>query len=152
MNKKIIFILLSFIVVALGGWYYFSVIKKPKVEPAPVVREQPKPAPIPKEEPVTPFTEGEISLKENSSSKIGDLVFSVLKIYDSRCPVGVQCIWAGELKADVLAEFGGQTGTTTVTAGKEPVSLIGLMIEASSSDQVAPGTQPLKITLHLKKQ
>lgn len=53
-------------------------------------------------EPVPIATAGDITLGLGQKGTVGDLNITVNSIVqDSRCPIGVQCIWAGEVKVNV---------------------------------------------------
>ena len=63
-----------------------------------------------KEQEAAPFgTDQELTLKTGDvhSSKSDNLSIKVLKISDSRCPIGVVCIWQGEatVNLEVKASF-----------------------------------------------
>ena len=49
-----------------------------------------------------------------SGEKLG---IKFLEVLDSRCPTGVQCIWAGEARADILISDGGTANLTLVVPG-----------------------------------
>lgn len=70
---------------------------------------QPKPAPEPLPEPGLP--EGAVELKVGASAKVDErLTLTLLAVDDSRCPKGVQCVWAGELAARVGVSVSGPDG------------------------------------------
>ena len=68
------------------------------------------PEPPPAEEPPKEGeTEGEkVTLKKGESASVeGGLRLTLTAINDSRCPKDVQCIWAGELAADLAVTVSG---------------------------------------------
>lgn len=86
---------------------------------------------IPTENPVTKITEfGElVSFKLNDSVTFSDGLNIVLKeINDSRCPKGVQCIWAGEISGSFVltgAEFSSPGEVRLGTLNKKSIVLNG---------------------------
>jgi hypothetical protein len=56
----------------------------------------------------------------------------LVSVEDSRCPSGVQCIWAGTVKAKLALTSGGTTQDAVVELGKEPVELGQYMISLVS--------------------
>lgn len=59
------------------------------------------------EEVNSPFN---FSLHMGDSKKIGNLRIQLTDITDSRCPVDVQCVWAGEVRATINVSLGDKNG------------------------------------------
>ena len=53
---------------------------------------------------------------------------------DSRCPIGVQCVWAGQVRVSVMIDTKGGSSTAALTGGK-PVSTAAGALELT---QIAP--------------
>ena len=65
------------------------------------------------------ITEGNFSLKLHESKTIPDAKIVLSKIVeDSRCPIGVQCIWAGTAKAEITIVTTTGTSTEHIELGK----------------------------------
>lgn len=47
-----------------------------------------------------------LTLSPGQTGRLGDFTLTLLRVQDSRCRPGVQCIQAGELKASVLVRRG----------------------------------------------
>ena len=56
----------------------------------------------PPAEPATPSGRAEVSARLGETVRLGRLAITPLQVVeDSRCPVGVQCVWAGRLRLSV---------------------------------------------------
>lgn len=130
MNKQKIIISI-FVAIILLGLLFIGL--KPNDE-IPKEINIPKPEEvviIPTENPVTKITEfGElVSFKLNDSVTFSDGLNIVLKeINDSRCPKGVQCIWAGEISGSFVltgAEFSSPGEVRLGTLNKKSIVLNG---------------------------
>jgi hypothetical protein len=56
-------------------------------------------------------------------------------VSDSRCPVGTQCIWAGEATIELTLESGKEKQTFTLTDRANSKSVMGFSIELVSIDR-----------------
>lgn len=73
---------------------------------------------------MTRVTAGTLSLKVGETKKLGDLSLTLTSITeDSRCPQGVQCIWAGRVVAQVTARALGKTQTADISTQAESTLL-----------------------------
>lgn len=60
------------------------------------------------------ITTGVVKLRFDETSTHGGLELRLLKVMDSRCPVGANCFWAGEVKVILEASNVQQSGTEPV--------------------------------------
>jgi len=67
------------------------------------------------------------SISVGSPTEISGLTVTVNKVTDSRCPTGVQCVWAGEATASVTLVQGEDTSTIDMKL----VELHGVPVEFS---------------------
>lgn len=76
-----------------------------------IVAMPPEPQPEPEPQPAPELPAGAVELKVGASAKVDErLTLTLLAIDDSRCPKGVQCVWAGELAARVGVAVSGPDG------------------------------------------
>lgn len=113
MKTTIVIIIL--LIIGIGGYF----VTKKDVAPVPVDE--------------TPTGDERVRGPEDKSISVGEpteisgLTVTLNKVTDSRCPTGVQCIWAGEATASVtLAQ-----GTETTTVDMKLVELHGVPVEFS---------------------
>ncbi len=81
-------------------------------------------APTRSEAPAAPAPQavsGAVTLAVGEKGQVGDLGI-LLKgpIEDSRCPIGVQCVWAGEVRASVLLSSPTKSETISIANNKPP--------------------------------
>lgn len=88
-----------------------------------------------KEQETVPFgTNQELTLKTGDvlNSKPDNLSIKVLKISDSRCPIGVVCIWQGEatvtLEVKEISSFDEAIGTVVLSTVHQPVDTMSNFI------------------------
>jgi hypothetical protein len=88
-----------------------------------------------KEQETAPFgTDQELTLKTGDvrSSKSDNLKIKVLKIGDSRCPIGVVCIWQGEATVNLAvietSSFDEAIGTIELSTFHHPVDTVSNFI------------------------
>ncbi len=67
----------------------------------------------------------------------GPKVTPLKVLEDSRCPVGVQCVWAGQVRLSVGIELGARSETRDLTSGK-PEQVADGTLELV---EVTPGTK-----------
>ncbi len=79
-----------FIIGVLPAWTFYMVTQYKEV------------ASMTKVAPPTVLLKRTITLGLNEKRTIAGTVISPVAVHDSRCPVGVQCIWAGKLVVDIL--------------------------------------------------
>lgn len=95
----------------------------------------------------TPAT-GDIVLGLGQKGKVGDLEITMNSIVqDSRCPVGVQCIWAGEVKANVTFRSLLKIESKVISSIDKPYSFDGYSI---SIIDVTRGEY--RVTFHVEKE
>jgi len=71
-----------------------------------------------------------------------NLTVKLLNLSDSRCPSGVQCIWAGEVSATVrIAKDGRELATLNLTAGVVPKFTNGYAVTLNSVEPYPKSTQ-----------
>lgn len=89
----------------------------------------------------TMLPSGRVTLMEGQRGKIGLQTVTLLKVLDNRCPPGVQCVWAGDVVAEVRVVKGRNTSDLTLRFPHDRDSeWQGLRIENVSL------TAPLKVT------
>lgn len=62
----------------------------------------------------------------------------LMRVDDSRCPEGVQCIWAGKIRYQVALESCGKTQQLTLERRQQPVEIAGTAMAVG----VAPEDEP----------
>lgn len=99
--------------------------------------------------PPTPVaTKGDITLGLGQKGKVGDIEITMNSIaQDSRCPVGVQCIWAGEVKANVTLRSLLSIESKVMSSIDKPYSFDGYSI---SITDVTRGEY--RVTFHIEKE
>jgi hypothetical protein len=87
---------------------------------------------------------GQVTLRLGESARFADLTVTPLSVTeDSRCPQGVQCVWAGTVRVNVRIVSGMGTSTQIIELGKsvtteaEEVSLIGVTPVPVSGSTIA---------------
>lgn len=81
--------------------------------------------PIAKEAPTTPAENDTVILGIGETKKVGDLSIKLVSIdQDSRCPLGVTCIWVGEVVA-TFSVMSANTTTSLTLRGREAVGSVG---------------------------
>lgn len=89
----------------------------------------------------TMMPSGRVTLMEGQRGKVGLQTVTLLKVLDNRCPPGVQCVWAGDVVAEVQVVKGRSTSNLTLRFPHDKDSeWQGLRIENVSL------TAPLKVT------
>jgi hypothetical protein len=71
----------------------------------------------------------ELSLRLEENKKVDNLSIQLTDITDSRCPVDVQCIWAGEVKATVTFSLNGKSQIKTLTFSGPEESIFGYSVK-----------------------
>jgi len=109
----------------------------PEATPPPV-SESAKPEPVAEKPAAAPIASEHLAiLKPGQSTRMdaSTTLQYVRVVSDSRCPVGTQCIWAGEATIELTLESGKEKQTFTLTdrAGKK--SILGIDIELVSIDR-----------------
>lgn len=114
--------LVIIILLALGAGGY--AISKKDAAPEPVVE--------------TPTEDERVRGPEDKAISVGEpteisgLSVTLNKVTDSRCPTGVQCIWAGEATASVTLVQGGDTSTIDMKLDAGTVALGGYNISLTA--------------------
>ena len=101
-------------------------------------------------------TTGDVTLGIGQMGQVGDLSIVWNKpIEDSRCPAGVQCIWAGDVRVNVTMSLAGYSETTnlsTTNAGflfdGHAVSITSVTPTPEQSSAISP--QDYRITFHVE--
>lgn len=101
-------------------------------------------------------TTGDITLSAGQPGTVGDLrIVWNEPLQDSRCPVGTQCIWAGEVKVNVTMTLAEYSETKVISSNKPPylfdghkVSIIGVTPQAKQGTQLGAGDY--QITFHIE--
>lgn len=82
-----------------------------------------------------------LTLSEGQTGKLGFQTVTLLKMLDSRCPAGVQCVWAGDVVTEVRVTRGREVNNLTLRFPHDLNSeWKGLRIENVTQ------TAPLKVT------
>lgn len=82
---------------------------------------------------------GIVTLKVKETARFKDSTITLLSVTsESRCPSGVQCIWAGTVKANILVVSGMGTSTETIELGKSATT------EAEKIEVTAVNPYPTK--------
>jgi hypothetical protein len=80
-----------------------------------------------------------LTLAVGGSAAAGDAQLTLTRVYnDSRCPLGVQCIRAGEVSADIAWKVGVNDGVATVSTMQPEKTIEGV---------TASGTKAYRLTL-----
>lgn len=83
--------------------------------------------------PVPVATVGDVTLGIGQKGNVGDLTITVNSIVqDSRCPLGVQCIWAGEVKVNVTLLGKLKTEAKVLSSIDKPYSFDGYSISITN--------------------
>jgi hypothetical protein len=104
----------------------------------PAATEPTKPELVTEKPPATQTAVKEISiLKPGQSTNIdaSTKLHYVRVVSDSRCPAGVQCIWAGEATIELMFESGKEKQTFSLTNRANTKSMMGFSIEMVSIDR-----------------
>lgn len=112
-------------------------------------------AACPEAKPVPKPIGGDVVLSVGQTGKVGDLGITVNTLVgDSRCPVDVQCIWAGEFKVNVTLVTASKSETRDISSGEAPYSFDGHTISIAnvipapkSTAKIA--TNEYRITFHV---
>jgi len=97
-----------------------------------------KPDPVNEQPVVNEAVTGKLSmLKPGQSASIDPVttLHYVRLVSDSRCPVGAQCIWAGEATIELTLESGKEKQTFSLTDRSNTKSILGFNIELVSIDR-----------------
>lgn len=87
-----------------------------------------------------------LTLTEGQSGKLGNRTLTLLKVQDSRCPVGMDCVWAGDLVAEVRVVLNRKTSTLTLRLPNDTdIEWPGVRIESATQDK------PVKVTFTDRK-
>ncbi|MDQ5928076.1 MAG: hypothetical protein QG633_514, partial [Patescibacteria group bacterium] len=115
--------LIIIILLALGAGGY--AISKKDAAPEPVVE--------------TPTEDERVRAPEDKVISVGEpteisgLTVTLNKVTDSRCPTGVQCIWAGEATASVTLAQGAETSTIDMKLDAGSVEFAGYNVSLTAA-------------------
>jgi hypothetical protein len=104
----------------------------------------------------TPIT-GDVTLGVGKTGKVGNLSITLNEItQDSRCPVNVQCIWAGEVKVSVIFSYGSQIEAKNISSNDPSYLFAGYLISIASVSPVKKSGEEIsareyRITFGVKK-
>lgn len=73
------------------------------------------------------------ALSVGQTETILGLMVTLDTVSDSRCPTGVQCIWAGTVIASVTLAVDGETLTVDMTLNADPVEFEGYLISLTGA-------------------
>lgn len=98
--------------------------------------------------PVSYYPYGTITLALNQPAEFKDTVAirPLAVIEDSRCPIGVQCIWAGTVKLSLKVNVNGVAKTETIqlgqsiTAGSDTITLDSVSPSHPKSGTISPSS------------
>lgn len=100
-------------------------------------------------------TTGDVVLGVGQKGSVGDLSIAVNSfVSDSRCPVDVQCIWAGEFKVNVTLASGAGSETRNMSSAEAPYSFGGYRVSIASAFPAPKSTTKItedeyRITFHV---
>lgn len=90
-----------------------------------------------------------VALKVGESAEVGDRVVTFTAIReDSRCPSGVECVWAGDAAVELLVDAGGEPTVIVLHTTLEPrstlaaglrLTLLRLEPQPLAGEQIPPG-------------
>lgn len=118
---KTALIIVVLLILGAGGY----ALTKKNAAPAPVVE--------------TPTEDERVRGPEDKSISVGQtaeisgLTVTLNKVTDSRCPTGVQCIWAGEATAPVTLAQGEDTSTLDMKLDAGAVTFEGYLISLTAA-------------------
>lgn len=93
-------------------------------------------APV-QEEQIISGINSEVTLKIGQKGKVNDVFITFNGVTsDSRCPTGVQCIWAGEVKVEIRLQQGDKTETQTLSTNGPTLSFEGSTISITDVSPV----------------
>jgi hypothetical protein len=106
---------------------------------------------------ITVSSDGNLDLAVGQTGKAGDLNVTINAITaDSRCPVDVQCIRAGDVRMSITLEDRSNTETRTVSSELPRitfddfiVTIVSITPERKSKTEILP--EDYRITLHVAK-
>ena len=99
---------------------------------------------------------GDITLGVGQKGQVGDLGIVWNKpIDDSRCPAGVQCIWAGDVRVNVTMTLSGYSETTNLSTTNAGFLFDGHAVSITSvaptpDQSSAISLQDYRITFHVE--
>ncbi len=119
----------------------------PKQDPIVVVEEK-KTAPY-----------GEVVLRVGETVTFAQNSIKLLRVFDdSRCPTGVQCVWAGTLKVEIESVTGMGTSTEVIELGKtltteaEQVTVVSVSPHPKAGEQIAQSSYIVTLNVSLRKK
>ncbi|QQR82753.1 hypothetical protein IPJ70_01425 [Candidatus Campbellbacteria bacterium] len=140
--KKVLYICLG-LVVLCGGVYVF-LSQKTQVSDISLPEQQSVEQPV---------DNGRVRAPEDIVLGVGKkgvaagmtITFNKL-VSDSRCPAGVQCVWAGAVTANVTLESGIEKTIVDIASNKEPIVFAGYLVSIVSvvPDKVQGGIVDLE--------
>jgi len=82
---------------------------------------------------VTELLSGDLVLKVGQNKSLGNFNITLDGILsDSRCPVDVQCIWAGNVNSKITLSYNGQILTREISSDQGPIDFEGFKISIKS--------------------
>lgn len=105
----------------------------------------------------TPYTVNDVVLGIGQTGKVGDLNIKLDAIVqDSRCPVGVQCVWAGQVEAKIMLTDVSKSEVVNISSGQAPhlfdgfnVSIISITPSRESKKEIM--ADEYRVTFHVVK-
>lgn len=86
---------------------------------------------------LTSASAASVTLRAGQTGTLGERTLTVVRVQDSRCPPGKQCIWAGEIVAKVLVRSGSRVSFLTLKRPAGPEAVPGsLRLSEASFDRV----------------
>ena len=113
------------------------VVKKTETT-IPAVSEPARPEPITEKVIVKQAATGKLTMLKPGQSAIIDVSTTlryVRLVSDSRCPIGTQCIWAGEATVELTLESGKEEQTFSLTDRTNIKNIMGFSVEMVSIDR-----------------
>lgn len=114
--------------------------------PAQQLEESPTPSP----QPSTTSTSKTVTLASGSSTTYNKVTITPVKVLnDSRCPIGVQCVWEGEviIEVEIGPDLYNLKRDETITVSNTSVTFIDLAPEKRTDQNIDPADYRYTFTL-----
>lgn len=93
---------------------------------------------------------GDVTLGVGQKGQLGNLSLVWNEApQDSRCPIGAQCVWAGEVKVAVSLADAAASQNVTITMGKDAVLFDGHKVSVVAVSQQGTPLKDFKVTFRI---
>jgi hypothetical protein len=117
---------------------------------------QPEPVVVVEEKKISPY--GEIVVRTGETVTFAQNSVKLLRVFeDSRCPEGVQCVWAGTVKVEIESITGMGTSTEVIELGKtlttegEQITVVSVSPYPKAGEQIAQSAHTVTLNVSLRK-